>query len=974
MAEPELVQPQAYTADGTPIPAEQYAAAARAGKAFFPKGQKVFARDSRDRLITVDPGDVAHPGIRVVAPTELAELNEKRQYGKGFGNEAKAAAAGAARTLTFGGSDVVGRALGGAEALGALKRQNPISSAAGEIGGAIAPLLLSGGASAGAEGAVLGAEGAGALAEGGALAEAAGAAKAADGLGSALRATGRAVGAVPRAISGAGSIVERGVARGLESLGGKGVAGKVLKRAAELGAQGAVEGGLYGAQGAISDQALQDHDQTVENFVSGLGHGALLGGVLGTGLGAAGELGSAALIKSKSSLEAVAKEHAGRAIGGQAELRKLEARAPQATADALKYKLETGEYAGQPLIAKGDKVDDIAEKLNRAVDEVGAKRTGVMGEIDAALKAHPEAATVAPRASEFVDQVKSSDWYKALKNGPDRGKARAVDKQLGYLLEKQPRDALESGVENFEYSREGMRDMRVHSSAYDGATPEEVQQIALGERKTMNSSQRFKPVRVEVSPGAPPSLTDGRHRLLAAKQAGASEILAEVRTFDEAGNEVSKELRPLPISGAPAPEKSGFLELKDWQEKLRSVFQPKAGSAGGLPPAPPKAAEYLQRMERQLKEYLDGKAETALRAMGEDPTAYKDLTRQLHSMLSLREIAKKTINHGNRIVSPSDHGTGIAAFLASAVSGHPLGGLVYGAGTALANNLMRTRGNATIAALARDASEMGGTLESTARALTGKTTEAASSIAALEASPRAVETGRGRDMPRPAASVPALAKQFTETVDQVKRLATPEIAGQHVSNTVEHLSDQYPDVGAAASRKLLEIYQHLAQTIPQSAHSPTRSLTPRAVKPMVPPTAMRTYLSTVRGAVNPRAVIADLGRGELDRDALSAVQQFYPKTFQDLRSKVADMVAERQEGLPYQKTIFLSTAFGFIGDDSLEPQKLASIQQTFADMQKTGETQQTDRPMQPAPQPQSNIDASKLTNPMRLPSAQQQDT
>ena len=223
-------------------------------------------------------------------------------------------------------------------------------------------------------------------------------------------------------------------------------------------------------------------------------------------------------------------------------------------------------------------------------------------------------------------------------------------------------------------------------------------------------------------------------------------------------------------------------------------------------------------------------------------------------------------------------------------------------------------------------------------------------------------------MPRPSAAVPALSKQFTETVDQVKRLAAPEVMGAHVSGTVAPLSDQYPDVGNAATRKLLDIYQQLVKGIPQSAHSPAQSLTPRAVKPMVPPTAMRTYLSTVRGATNPRAVIADLGRGELDRDAVAAVQRFYPKMFQQLRSKVADMVAESEEDLPYQKAIFLSTAFGFVGDSSLEPKNLAAIQKVFGDMQQTGETQQSDRPQQ------SNIDPSRATEPMRLPSAQQQDT
>jgi hypothetical protein len=939
----------------------------------------------------VDPGDVSHKGITVVAPHELTELNEKRQYGKGLGNQAKAFGAGAARTLTFGGSDVAARAIGGsdtAEALGALKRQNPISSGAGEVAGALAPLALTGGASAAAEGGIVAAEGA----------EAVNAARAASGLGAGLRAAGKAATVVPRAISGAGSLVERGAARGLEALGytGKTLASRAAAKAATLGAQGAVEGGLYGAQGAISDQALNDHDQTVEGFVSGLGHGALLGGVLGAGLGGLGELGGAALAKSKGSLEHLAEEHAGRSIGGQAELRKLKERAPQATGDMLKYELQTGEHAGQPLLAKGDKVDDIAAKLKQAVEEVGAKRNGVMSEIDAALRENPAAQAAAPSAEEFVNGVHESDWYRKLKNGPNRDKARAVDKQMKMLLEQDAKavpvaaasaDPLEAGVETFGYARDGMRDMTTHRGAYAGATPEEVQQIANGEIATKNSGIKypdgeelagkpFKPVRIHVEPDGI-FLNDGRHRMQAAKEAGAKNIMAEIVTYDADMNVLSKEMRSLPISASPpvaaaandVTQGASFAKLKEWQEQLRDVFQPRAGQAGGMPPPPPKAAAYLEKLERELKGYLDTKAEAALTALGEDPTAYKDLTRQLHSMLSLREVAKKTINHGNRILSPSDHGTGIAAFLASAVSGHPLGGLLYGGATAFANKLMRERGNATIAALARDASAMGGTLESTARKLTGTTAEATAAIAGLEGvSHETRGPSRAFDMPR-AASVPALTKQYQETVAAVRTLANPTVAGEHVANTVASLSGDYPDVGASASRKLLEIYQHLTQAIPGAANSPSNSLTPKAVKERVPPQAMATYMATVRGATNPLAVIADLGRGEADRDALDAVQQFYPKMYQKLRDLTADMMAEREEEIPYQQSVFLSMALGFTGDSSLEPANIDKIQQTFAVMQQTGETQQSDRPTRPARQ----VDAQAMTSPMRLPNSQQQD-
>ncbi len=117
-------------------------------------------------------------------------------------------------------------------------------------------------------------------------------------------------------------------------------------------------------------------------------------------------------------------------------------------------------------------------------------------------------------------------------------------------------DPLEAGVENFDYARDGMRDMRVHRGGYEGATPEEVEQIALGRRPTMNESQPFKPVRVHVEADGQIHLNDGRHRLLAAKEAGAKAIAARVVRYDADGNIIDDELRNLPISAHPLPEET----------------------------------------------------------------------------------------------------------------------------------------------------------------------------------------------------------------------------------------------------------------------------------------------------------------------------------------------------------------------------------------------------------------------------------
>jgi len=89
---------------------------------------------------------------------------------------------------------------------------------------------------------------------------------------------------------------------------------------------------------------------------------------------------------------------------------------------------------------------------------------------------------------------------------------------------------LESGVPDAQlsYLREGMRDMTAISSAYAGATAAEVDLIATGQIPT-KTGQAFEPIVISAEPGYL-ELTDGRHRMAAARAAGATRILARIKT------------------------------------------------------------------------------------------------------------------------------------------------------------------------------------------------------------------------------------------------------------------------------------------------------------------------------------------------------------------------------------------------------------------------------------------------------------
>src|SRR5688572_18725234 len=143
-------------------------------------------------------------GWRTQSADEVVAQQRASEFGT-VGQTALTAAEGAARGLTFGLSDPALAALGGEgyrEAALARQEVNPMAALGGEVAGAVAPVLLSGGAGA---------------------------------VGTAARLT-------PAAMAARGaSAVGRGAVRGAEALGlqGTGLAARTARGALQLGAEGA---------------------------------------------------------------------------------------------------------------------------------------------------------------------------------------------------------------------------------------------------------------------------------------------------------------------------------------------------------------------------------------------------------------------------------------------------------------------------------------------------------------------------------------------------------------------------------------------------------------------------------------------------------------------------------------------------------------------------------------------------------------
>lgn len=393
--------PQVVYKDGSPVPPEKVASAIASGDAFT-SGEKVTVRNQRTGEVgTIDPGELAHSThYSVLSDEEMAAEANHAKYGT-LGQQAITGLEGAARGATAGLSDVaLTGVLGNEYRKGAKARQteNPVAAAASEVGGAIAPALLTGGASAEAEGAALGAEGIEGASEGAGL-------------------LSKAASLAPsNLISRAGGAVGRGV-EGIIGTGAESMLGRMAQRAAAVGASGAVEGGLYGAGSAASQNALDGSPITAEKVLSGFGHGALFGGGLGLGLGAAEGAASSAIerIVGSDGLQASARKLADKsaldAVGFQgSDYRRLAGRGniedkiADAGGELLNYTFDSGPLKGRKLFTGASKAEDFVDDLALAKQEVGAKLGAIKQQANDAMLANPE---LAPDVNAYLGRVQS---------------------------------------------------------------------------------------------------------------------------------------------------------------------------------------------------------------------------------------------------------------------------------------------------------------------------------------------------------------------------------------------------------------------------------------------------------------------------------------------------------------------------------------------------------------------------------------
>ena len=240
------------------VPDEEVPNLVGQGSHGFAQGQEIDIVLPNGQPFKIPGGDAAHAfklGAQYQSPEQAEAEAFRQEYGSGFGNALLAFGAGLGRGVTLGLSDAVLSQAVDPKILQTYREEFGGLSTTGELTGAIAPALFTGGAGA---------------------------------LGTAARLTPS--GALAAASTAAGRATSE---RALRKMAVEGLSRKAGQTAISLAVAGGMEGAFYQAGTELTDKVLLDKPKSANEIMANIGFSALLGGGLGGFLGGGAVVGIA---------------------------------------------------------------------------------------------------------------------------------------------------------------------------------------------------------------------------------------------------------------------------------------------------------------------------------------------------------------------------------------------------------------------------------------------------------------------------------------------------------------------------------------------------------------------------------------------------------------------------------------------------------------------------------------------------------
>ena len=852
-------------------------------------------------------------GARLPTAEEQQQFADQKEYGEGIGNTLKAGALGAARVATLGISDALAADFGQREDVKKLRDYNPVASITGEIAGAVAPALLSGGSSLLAKGAGIagkGVEGAAAL----------------------------------------GSVAEGVAAKAFGGLAQKGLGGRIAANALKKAAGGAAEGAAYGVGQAISDSALEDYDLTAEQLMQHVGTGALLGGVVGGGLGAGGEVVKAG----------------GRAVKGAATgIRDALNDATSPIRDAFKSVMD-GKASGEALKKQIKEAAEISSTLTGTSQHEleffadAATNPARRADMEAALSGDE---TIMKSAEKIRDtEDKFDDLFDEI---VDQGRGQGKLEGLKTKMQGVNADiAAESTFGVYENASSALDDMLADPKAFGNGA------VLKKARSAMDRIQSQIEKSTEEGGDASARLyyeLDNVKRDIQklAKRASKSTSLASDRAAFEGLNDVQQLLRThledTQIWGEAAVAQkevnaawTKFLSNEGYAKADFKTLRESREYEDIYKHDPAKWMGFFKRQGTPAatidSEYLAARAAARDDLILTMQRHYADGLESGKKIDKLRELAKQSnevIAETQRVSALQNRfkaieGDGsISGTAAGALAGFSAGGLkgaIKGAFSAkalsnpqqtlrqlaAANGFAERLGTAqTVSGAARKSFDKLG--ESVSKFF-GKAKKAGNAVkggvsAAADYAPRAAAILGGRDVPRDNKEAQAYHR---EQIDQLKQMAqNPATTIDRIGQSTQKLALQNPAVAQALQSKAIATASFLLSKAPPQLQTQADMLAGRTQP--IARSELARFNRYVNAASNPGAVLDDLAAGHVSVEAAETMRSLYPRTVEQIRAQVTEKIANGHE-LSHKQRLVLGQLFATPLASTEEPSVGAAFQ------------------------------------------------
>lgn len=734
----------------------------------------------------------------------------------------------------------------------------------------------------------------------------------------------RTIGALPNGVSALGDYAEHAVAGVLGAPGGT-VIGRAAQAAAKTAVRGIVEGGLFGAGSGISEAALEDKPLVGEKLFTSIGHGALMGGVLGAGISATGSsvrdmLGSL-IEKQGGKLADAAGEQAWKWL------------------DPLKrYSMEANARAGgtaavgrtvfdqvlRPLIEeRGLSAASMTADEKLALVQAAADRTGkqigelVSGAEGTAIPLSEMLKPIDARIREFRGKVGGEDKVAAMERlrdsvldvlepGAEARAQAAVPQDYALSLRDQglglprPERAIEM---------QGQAGIYGHApSPIPHAEP-----IVMGE-----GGPTLHPFAESLSmlpdeAGAPIGIADHSRPTIAA---GAEADLQGAPTARRAIG-----IRAVPKDQA-ALEAARTVPIAQAIEQRRALQQIAYQESKALDPK--LRVELLRDVTRAWGELEIGALNEASKGDGLMGDRLRALNKQFQQLtIAENALESNTARHAsNNMFSLGDKMFGAAHLAGALASGHPLA--AAGAiGTSLAHKALREHGNAYAALLLDRLGTWGGVSRAVADV--------------DEQVDRAVEGALARQ-PAPIRGRPRVfqvraddsEERFDREHARVTELAalSPAVLQQHAQDRAAPIATHAPEVAGAMAQTTVRATQYLASKLPPTPLPPP-------LQPGAPPRYAADQRASFLRSVDaveggPPAIMARLAKGTVTPEDIDAMREVYPAQYAELRVKLAHAAANRKSPTSYEQRLRISKFLGQPMDATLSPDFARSVQVAYA--------------------------------------------